>query len=89
MPTYDYWCPACGRPAERRCEIAKRDAQECGCGSRLRRVLSAPRLNLFGEREFWLEGARPEGRVVVRSKRQLHEECRKRGKVVLGEMEFT
>ena len=44
MPTYDYFCTACG-PFEAITRISERDSAVCpNCGIAARRMLSAPRL---------------------------------------------
>lgn len=84
MPIYEYECAACGQPAERFCEIAERKRQRCECGGRLEQVLrTPPQANVF--KEQWVDLNGPGDRVLVTSNSQLREECRKRGKVILGE----
>lgn len=67
------------------CEVAARDRQRCrDCGTKLDRHLSLPQLALFHRRTLELDG--PGEAVTVESRRQLIDECRRRGKVHRGYM---
>lgn len=65
------------------CAIAERDAQRCPmCRGALKRHMSVPQPVMFKGEWYHFHG--PEDAAFVTSKRQLFEECRKRGKYAEG-----
>ncbi len=83
MPTYSYRCKPCRRAFDDFVAISERDGVCCSaCGRRAERVFAPPvEVNTFKEDTYWFG---PNDPVVVRSKRQLLDECERRGKVSIG-----
>lgn len=74
MPLYDFRCVSCGRIDE---HIAKYgEEMVCACGAPMERLVTAAKYRSF--REGWWEHLDAEP-IYIRSKRQLKEECTKRG----------
>ncbi len=77
MPLYDYECPGCGLEDEYINSIAERQTQPCeNCGENMIQKISLGRYIPF--KEGWYEhiDRKP---MYISSKRQLRDECRKRG----------
>ncbi len=83
MPTYDMECPKCKWAGEVVCFIDERNRQPCpSCGSMAKIVFSVPFVQTWKPSWFGLNG--PSDSVYITSKKQLFEECRKRGKFAEG-----
>lgn len=78
MPRYDYECHKCRTQEERHVPIAERNLQKCACGELLVRIFVPPHIEIW-KPDFW-DFHGPQDRVFVKSKRQLRDECEKRGK---------
>ncbi len=76
---YDYRCPVCGREEEREVPVEGRDEQFCGCGAKLKRLLSRPYIRIpraFRLRPDWEQMLTPAGQKVIygASRRELERE---------------
>lgn len=85
MPTYPYQCSQCKTSLDLFCDIPERDTQVCPtCGRALVRQFAHNTHGIqspFKEDWYWFK---PQERVLISSKRQLLDECKRRGKVSIG-----
>ncbi len=77
MPLYDYICPKCELQSEHINKIAERQNQPCdNCGANMNIQLTVGQYIPF--KEGWYEHIDKKP-IYCSSKRQLRDECRKRG----------
>ena len=76
MPIYQYSCNSCGKRFEELRKIESRHQAKCECGSSATLQISKANPILFKPQFFEHLDTKP---VWVESKRQLKEECKKRG----------
>lgn len=83
MPTYSYRCRRCKATFDEFTSISDRDNVVCSaCKVKAKRLFSPPvETTVFNEDVYWFAPNEP---VMIRSKRQLLDECKRRGKVSLG-----
>ncbi len=77
MPTYDYECEKCGKEVTKFRLIADRhNLLSCECGGKCKKIVGLSRVNVFKPLFMTNLDVNP---VWVESKKQLREECKKRG----------
>jgi len=77
MPNYDFFCKTCGKTIERMVSIKESESVKCGkCGEMMIKLFSAPRLDLFKPMVYEDICETP---ILIESKKQLREECKKHG----------
>jgi len=75
MPTYDYECDKCGRKFEEVRMIAERDSVSC-CGQKAIRLITIGSVITFKPMVYTDICETP---ILIESKKQLKEECKKHG----------
>lgn len=81
MPAYDFRCDSCHVKFEIQCPVADRGKVKCPkCGAKATQLFSVPRLNIWPTEIYHEICPTP---LEISSKRQLREECKKRGLIPL------
>lgn len=76
MPIYEFYCPTCDKSNERLLKIEHEEQHCLVCGGLVRKIISVPNPHFFREGYYPHLDIKP---VYCSSKRQLKEECKKRG----------
>ena len=74
-------CQQCKHVQDVFCAIEERNNRHCECGGEMKQIFVPPNFSVWKEDDYWFDS---KTKIHISSKRQLLDECKKRGKISIG-----